>query len=364
VTAESPLLMIPGPTPVPAPVLAALAQPVRSHTGAENAATMRRIHSAVRELIGSTRARVHVFSGTGTLAMEAALVNHAAPGDRVVVVSHGYFGERFAEIAETLGMEPAVLRVPWGGHADPDAVAALIDAGRPPSLVTVTHVETSTGVLADCATLVAAARAAAPEAVIVVDGVCATGGVVQLMDQWDVDVILCGAQKALSTPPGLSLLAVSPRAVARRAARGRIGAYYADLQRWDAVVDDPTRYFSTHPTSHLRALEVSLDAALAQGREALFARHRRVADALREGMLGLGFSLLTEPAFVAPTLSVLGLPPGVDDAALRAAMLERGVLVAGCFGPWAGRGIRVGHMGAVGQAEVARTLEAAAGALG
>ncbi len=359
-----PLLMIPGPVPVPSEVLAALAEPVRSHTGAENAATVRRIQAAMAELVGSSGARVHVFAGAGTLAMEAALVNHAAPGDRVVVVSHGFFGDRFAEIARVLGFEVSILPTPWGQHAEPDALRMLIAEGRPPSLVTVTHVDTSTGVLADCATLLATARSVAPDAILVVDGVCATGGVAENMDVWDADVVLTGAQKALNTPPGLSLLALSPRARERRANLGRIAAYYADLERWDPVVEEPTRYFSTHATSLLRALERSLEGILSEGLERRFARHRRVADALREGFAGLGFTPLTHPRFLAPTISVLAVPDGVDDATLRSGMLESGVVVAGCLGPWAGRGIRIGHMGMVAEAEVDRTLEAAAGALG
>ena len=140
-----PLLMIPGPVQVPEPVLAALAEPVRSHTGPENAATMRKIQAELAGLVGSARARVHVLAGLGTLAMEVALVNHAAPGQRVVVVSHGYFGDRFAEIAGALGMEVSVLQVEWGRHADVEALRGLIAAGPPPAVVTVTHVDTSTG---------------------------------------------------------------------------------------------------------------------------------------------------------------------------------------------------------------------------
>ena len=120
----SPLLMIPGPTPVAPDVLAALAEPVRSHTGPENAATMLRIQAGIRELMGSEHARVHCFAGSGTLAMEAALVNHASPGDRVVVVSHGYFGDRFTEVAGALGMRADVLQVEWGEHADTNALRA------------------------------------------------------------------------------------------------------------------------------------------------------------------------------------------------------------------------------------------------
>jgi alanine-glyoxylate transaminase/serine-glyoxylate transaminase/serine-pyruvate transaminase len=360
----SPLLMIPGPTPVAPEVLAALAEPVRSHTGPENAATMLRIQDGIRRLTGSAHARVYCFAGAGTLAMEAALVNHAAPGDRVVIVSHGYFGDRFAEVAGALGMRADVLQVDWGEHAGADSVRALLRRGRQPALVCMTHVDTSSGVLADAGELAATIRAAAPDAVIVLDGVCATGGVDEQMDAWDVDVLLTGAQKALSVPPGLALLAVSERALRRRDTLGDVRAYYADLRRWNASVDDPRKYFSTHAVSLLRALEVSLDGILAEGLPARYERHRRVAGMIRDGMGELGFVPLTNGAYLAPTLSVLALPDGVDDVTLREGMSERGVVVAPCLGPWAGRGVRIGHMGTVTESEAARTIDAAASALG
>lgn len=361
---SEPLLMIPGPTPVDGEVRAALAQPVRSHTGAENALTMQRVQELLRGLAGSASARVHAFAGSGTLAMEAALVNHARPGERVVVVSHGYFGDRFAEIAAALGMQADVLRPPWGQHASRSDVRAHIAAGDPPAAVCFTHVDTSTGVMARCEEIAHTVRAAAPDAVVVLDGVCATGGIEEAMDAWDVDVLLTGAQKALGVPPGLALLAVSRRATERRAALGEIRAYYADLQRWDASVNDPRVYFSTHAVSLLRALEVSLELIAAEGLEARFERHRQVAAALREGMAELGFVSLTDPALLAPTLSVLRLPAGAEDAALRTGMQQQGVIVAPCIGAWAGMGVRIGHMGSAGEREVARTVEAAAAALG
>ncbi|HVC42027.1 MAG TPA: alanine--glyoxylate aminotransferase family protein [Candidatus Saccharimonadales bacterium] len=360
----SPLLMIPGPTPVAPDVLAALAEPVRSHTGPENAATMLRIQAGIRELVGAVEARVYCFAGAGTLAMEVALVNHAAPGDRVVVVSHGYFGDRFTEVAGALGMRADVLQVDWGEHAGADAVRELVLGGDQPAVVCITHVDTSSGVLADCAMLAATVRAAAPDTIIVVDGVCATGGIDESMDAWDIDVLLTGAQKALSVPPGLALLAVSERARQRRGSLGDVRAYYADLRRWDASVDDPRRYFSTHAVSLLRALEVSLDGIFEEGLPSRYERHRRVADMIRDGMGEIGFAPLTLRAHLAPTLSVLGLPDGVDVATLLAGMGERGVLIAPCLGPWAGRGVRIGHMGTVTESEAARTIDAAAAVVG
>ena len=289
------------------------------------------------------------------------MVNHARPGDRVVVCSNGYFGDRFEEIAEAQGMPVTAVRSEWGGRVEPEAVVAACAGGPPPALVTVTHVDTSTGALADAAAIAAACRDSG--AVLVLDGVCATGGVAEAMDGWGYDVVLTGAQKALGVPPGLAILAVSERARSRRATLGRITAYYADLARWDPILDDPVRYFSTHPTSLLRALEVSLDAIAAEGLPARFARHQRLAERLRGAMAGLGFEPLTDAAALAPTLSVLAVPSGVDDTRLRARMADAGVVVAGGLGPFAGRAVRIGHMGGIGDAQVDATVAAARAAL-
>lgn len=359
---STPLLMIPGPTPVRDDVRAALAEPVRSHTSPENARTMRRIAEGVRACFGTDAARVHVFAGSGTLAMEAAIVNHATAGDRMVVCSQGYFGDRFAEIGGAFGLDVQRLDTEWGTRLDPRALEQAC-AERAPSVVTITHVDTSTGVLADVAALARVARQHG--AVTVLDGVCATAGVEECMDEWGVDVALTGAQKALGVPPGLAILAVSDRARQRREQLGAVAAYYADLRRWDPVIDEPTtRYFSTHATGLLRALEVALDAVEAEGLERRFARHRRVARAIRAGFAALDLHPLTDEAALAPTLSVLRTPEDVEEAQLRAGMATQGVVVAGCLGPWAGRGIRVGHMGEVSMREVERTLTAAAHALG
>ncbi len=358
---STPLLMIPGPTPVRDDVRAALAEPVRSHTSRENVQTMRRIAEGMRACFGSSSARVHVFAGSGTLAMEAAVVNHARAGDGMVVCSQGYFGDRFAEIGDAFGLEVRNLTTEWGTRLDPARLRQAC-AERAPAIVTITHVDTSTGVLADVATLAGIAREAG--AVVVLDGVCATAGVAEQIDDWGVDVALTGAQKALSVPPGLAILAVSERARERREQIGAIPAYYADLRRWDAVVDDPTRYFSTHATGMLRALEVALDAIEAETLERRFARHQRIARAIRAGFAELGLTPLTAADALAPTLSVLRTPEDVEEARLRAGMADQGVIVAACLGPFAGKGIRVGHMGEVSMREVERTLSAAANALG
>ena len=354
----TPLLMIPGPTPVRDDVRAALAEPVRSHTSAENAQTMRRVEQGLRACFGTESARVHVFAGSGTLAMEAAVVNHVRAGERMVVCSQGYFGDRFAEIGAAFGIEVHSVASEWGMRLHPDKLREACAQHRP-ALVTITHVDTSTGVLADVQALAGVATEAG--ALVVLDGVCATAGVEERMDGWGVDVALTGAQKALAVPPGLALLAAGDRARERREELQTVPAYYADLRRWNA---DPTKYFSTHATGMLRALEVALDAVEAETLQRRFARHARIAAAIRAGFQALGLTPLTAPDALAPTLSVLATPDGVDEAKLRLGMAEQGVIVAACLGPFAGKGIRVGHMGEVTMREVERTLTAAAHALG
>jgi alanine-glyoxylate transaminase/serine-glyoxylate transaminase/serine-pyruvate transaminase len=360
VSDDAPLLMIPGPTPLSEQVRSALSEQVRSHTGPENARSMRRAQEMLGGLFGSCQALIYLLPGSGTLAMEAAIVNHARPGQRMVVLSHGYFSDRFEEIGKSAGLSVTRIASAWGSHLDPDEVRAGLRSGDRPAVVTLTQVETSTGVLADCATLASLIRAEVPDSTIVVDGVCATGGVTQAMDVWGVDVVLTGSQKALSAPPGLAILALSQRAVAIRESIDGVRAYYADLARWTPSMRDPVVYFATHATGLLRALEVSLDAITREGFESRFARHIRLADTLRRGMTELGFTLLTDPGHVAPTVSVFAAPERCADRNVGARMLERGVLVAGCLGPWAGRGIRVGHMGTVSDDAIQRTLDAAA----
>ena len=362
--ASPPLLMTPGPTPVAGRVLETLAEPVRSHASEENAATMRNVTAALRTVVGSRSARVHAFAGGGALAQEAAIVNHARAGDRIVVVNHGQFGDQFADAAHAFGIDVEDVRAQWGEHVEPMRLREAILAGRPPAIVTITQVDTSTGVLADCAALAATGRAAAPEAIIVVDSICAVGGIEVKMDAWDVDVIVAATQKALSVPPGMALLALSERAIRRRAALEQVSAYYADLQRWDDSVDDPIgACFSTHATSMLRALEIALEIVLAEGLPARCQRHRRVARRLRDGMLELGFAPLTRADVLAPTLSVLAAPAGIDPVRLRAGTLARGVMIGRCLGRWVDRGIRIGHMGNVGESEVDETIRVIARSL-
>ncbi len=355
------LTMIPGPTPVHERVLEALAQPTVSHQSPGFVEAYRRCLARWPEIGRAAAAQPFVVSGSGTLAMEMALVNLVAPGERILAVSHGFFGDRWEQIAEAFGVQCDVLRADWGRAVEPAQLAHRLE-GADYAAVAVTHVDTSTGTEAPVAEY--AALLEARDAFLILDGVCATAGIDERFDDWRLDVLLTGAQKAFGAPPGVAIQLVSQRALERRRGRGKVSAYNADWLRWLPVMQDPAKYFSTPPVNQILALDAAMELVLEEGLDARFERHRKLAASIRQGFSELGLELFTDRSCRADTLSVVLHRDGVDDAAFRAAMAEQGVVVAAALGPIAGSAFRVGHMGNIGDAEIERTLAALRVALG
>lgn len=354
------LTMIPGPTPVHARILDALARPTTSHVSPSFVEEFRQALTGFRSLCRSEAAQPFVVAGGGTLAMEMALVNVVAPGEKLLVVSHGYFGDRFGDLAASFGIEADVLKAEWGKAIPPAEVAAKLQSGGY-AAVTVSHVDTSTGTLSPVEGYVEVLKGRSE--LFILDGVCATGGVDERFDEWGVDVLLTGPQKAIGAPPGLALCLFSDRAMARRKVRASVPAYYADVMRWLPVMQDPGKYFSTPCVNEIVSLAEALRILHAEGLDARFARHGRIALGFRAGLEALGLVLFTDASCRADTLSVVRLPEGVVDTAFRKEVASRGVVVAGGLGPIAGKAFRLGHMGNIGPAEVATTLAAIEGAL-
>jgi len=354
------LTMIPGPTPVHPAILDALARPTVSHQAPSFVEAYRRCLDRLRQVARAEHGHPFVVAGAGTLAMEMALVNLVGRGEDLLVVSHGYFGDRWIEIAEAFGVRARVLRAEWGRAVSPDALGAALE-GNEPAAVAMTHVDTSTGTAAPVAAY--CDRLRGRRALAILDGVCATAGIDERFDDWGLDVLLTGAQKALGAPPGVAILLASERALAKREALGVVRAYFADLRRWRRVMDDPGLYFSTPAVNEVRALDAALGLVLDEGLGARFRRHERIAAAMRAGLAEIGLEIFTAPECRAATLTVVLHAEGIDDARLRAEVAARGVVVAGALGPLAGRGFRIGHMGNIGLPEVLRTIEAIASAL-
>jgi alanine-glyoxylate transaminase/serine-glyoxylate transaminase/serine-pyruvate transaminase len=355
------LTMIPGPTPVHPRILAALARPTVSHLAPHFVETFRNALRDFTTLCRSEAGQPFIVAGGGTLAMEMALVNTVRAGERLLVVSQGYFGDRFAECAAAFGIECEVLRSEWGRAVSPGELAASLAQGSY-AAVTITHVDTSTGTAAPVEAY--AQLLEGREEIVILDGVCATGGIDEAFDGWGIDVLLTAPQKAIGAPPGLALCLFSERALARRRTLPSVPAFYADIMRWLPIMQDPGRYYSTPCVNEIVAVAEALRIVHEEGLEARFARHQRLAAAFRAGLGALGIELFTHHDCQAATLSVAMLPSGVDDAAFRARAAARGAVLAGGLGPIAGKAFRIGHMGNIGPGEVVATLAAIGGALG
>ncbi|MBN2265344.1 MAG: alanine--glyoxylate aminotransferase family protein [Candidatus Aminicenantes bacterium] len=352
---EEKLLLIPGPSPVVPRVLDALAKPTVSHVGPDMALDLKEACENLRRIVFCDEGEPFIVAGAGTLSMEMAVLNTAGPSDRVLILSQGYFGDRMAEMCRAFGINHDVLSCEWGRAVTPRELDARLKS-RNYNLVACTHVDTSTGA---CAPVEEYSQVLEKTgSLFIVDGVCATGGVAERMDAWGIDVVLTAAQKCLGAPPGLAILVLSGLAMEKRRSLAAVPAYYADLLRWLPIMRDPVKYFSTPCVNQIRAFAEATRIILEEGLEERFERHDLYAEAIRAGLDALGFAFFTEPDFLAPTLSVVRYPEGVDDAAFRAGLAANGVVVAGGLAATAGRVFRMGHMGNLTSAQVRFAIEA------
>lgn len=343
------LLLIPGPTPVIDEIREALAAETWAHTDPRYVQIFAHSLAMAKELLSNQDGEVFLVAGTGTLAMEMALVNTVAPGERILVVSQGYFGDRFLQLADSFGIAVDVVKSEWGQQADPAAVQALLQQHQYKA-VTVTHVDTSTGVEADLETLVPLVKQHG--ALFILDGVCATAAVEENMSRpyggdpaYRIDVVLTGSQKAIGVPPGLLLVGMGPAALAARQAMQRIPAYYADIKNWLPIMQNPSKYFATPAVNMVYAFEKAMEIIMHEGLAARYQRHRALGRAVRAGLAEFGMRALADEQVAAPTLSCILYPQGVDDAAFRSALAKQGVVIAGALAALAGKAFRIGHMG-------------------
>ena len=358
---ERSLLMIPGPIEVEPEVLRAVGRAAPSHMDPDFARAFGRALGRLREVFCAPQGQPFVVAGSGTLAMEIAVANVVEPGHRAVVVNTGYFSDRMGAILERLGARVAHVRAPVGGAPDPAEVERVIAEG-PTKLVTITHVDTSTGVLADVEAYARVARAHG--AITAVDGVCAIGGERFHQDAWGVDVCLTASQKAVGVPPGLALVMAGPRALEAWSARKtKVPSLYLDWGEWLPIMQGYEKgapaYFATPAVGLVAGLDVSLGQIVAEGMEARFARHRRLAGAFRAAFHALGLKLLPlRDDLAASTLSAVSYPEGVD-ASLVGRVKAEGVVIAGGLHPEVkSKYFRVGHMGAIHAGDVMVTVGA------
>jgi serine---pyruvate transaminase len=336
---EKRYLLTPGPTPVPPQVLAALAQPVVHHRSSDFRPVYERCLARLREAF-RTEGEVLLFGSAGTGVMESAVANLCSPGERVLVVSAGHFGERWAAIAAAYAADVERVDYAWGEIPAADDVAARLAELGGAKAVFLTHSETSTGVVCDLPALAAAARDAG--ALSVVDAVSSLGAVPVETDAWRLDVVLSGSQKALMTPPGLAMVSASEAAWA---ARGESPRFYFDWERTrkaQASLDAPF----TPPVSLVAGLDVALGLLLESGLETAFDRHARLGRACREGAKAMGLELFSPDDDSSAIVTAIRAPEGVDATELVRALHDRfGITIANGQGELKGRIFRIGHIG-------------------
>jgi aspartate aminotransferase-like enzyme len=338
-------LRVPGPTPLPLEVREAQAAPMIDHRGTEFGEMLREISAGLADLIG-TRGDILLLTGSGTGALEAAVVNTLSPGDRALVVTIGAFGDRFARIASAFGARVDRLEVPWGEAATPAALAQQLAANPGYRAVLVTHNETSTGVTNPLQDLAAVVRAAPGDPLLVVDGISGLGAMPFEMDAWGIDLVVSASQKAWMASPGIAIAAVGQRAWEAAAAAGMPRVYwdFGEARKWAAKGQTPW----TPAVSVLLGLRVGVQRLKAEGRERTWARHAAIAAAVQAGLERLGLQLVAAPEHRSHTVTAAWLPEGLEWAPFNAAMRAKGLIVAGGQGAWAGRVLRMGHMGGVG----------------
>ncbi|HET9457320.1 MAG TPA: alanine--glyoxylate aminotransferase family protein [Candidatus Limnocylindrales bacterium] len=344
-----PNLRIPGPTALPPSVREAGARQMINHRGPEFAAMVERVISGMKPFFGTT-SDVVVLSCAGSGGLESAIVNMLSPGDRVLGVSIGAFGDRFAKIAGVYGAEVTKIEVEWGRAADPAAVREALAEQPGYKAVLLTHNETSTGVMNPIPVLAAAVRDVAPETFILVDAVSSLGAVPFEMDAWGVDVVVTGSQKAWMAAPGLAMVAASPRAWEAMES-AKMPRFYLDLRAHrDAAANGQTPF--TPAIAVVYQVDEGLRLMAAEGAASIYARHEACAAAARAGLQALGFELFADERFASRTVTAARLPEGHDWKAFNGAIKAHGVVLAGGQGKLAGRIFRLGHLGSVTVEEV------------
>ncbi|MDW7671825.1 MAG: alanine--glyoxylate aminotransferase family protein [Bacillota bacterium] len=354
------LVMIPGPTPV---VRSIQDQMGRETVAFGDPAFIQDYKDLIADLksLWKTAGEVFVVAGTGTMAMEMAIANTTQKGDNVLVVSHGYFGDRFIDLCERKKLNVDVLASEWGQIVPVKDIEQKLKEKKYQA-VTVSHVDTSTGVCAPVDEIGQMIQQF-EDTLYIVDGVCASGAEPEYVDDMGIDVLLTGSQKAFGVSPGMAVVWAGPRAIERRKRLGTIPEFYVDFDKWLPVMNDPSKYFATPAVNLVWAMKESVRIMKEEGMESRYARHKKVAAAMQQALESLNLAILADKACRAVTLSNLVYPEGMDDVQFRSVLAEEGVVVAGGLGAYAGKMFRLGHMGNIDMHDLVSVIAAVERAL-
>src|SRR5579859_1248300 len=350
-----PFLQTPGPTNIPDRVLRAMDRPIVDHRSPEFAQLTEDVRGGLRRVFGTRDGAPMLYPSSGTGATEAALVNALAPGDRVLVFNYGVFSGGMGAIARRFAFEVDEVTLRWGQAVPPDEVERKLRADSPTNpyrAVLIVHNETSTGVTCDIAAIRRAMDAANHDAMLVVDTVSSLASIDFRMDQWRVDLVICGSQKGLMLPPGLGILGVSRLALAEQ--HGGSPRHFFD---WAPIMrENRIGLFPYTPATLMlfglrEALRMLVDE---EGLDNVFARHQRLADGVRAAVRAWGLQTVCEdPATASNTITAVRTPAGVDSNVLLKHGRDRYALsLGGGIGELNGQAFRIGHLGSLNELEV------------
>ena len=347
-------LRIPGPTPVPSDVLEAMSGEMINHRGPEFRDISTRVTESLKKVF-QTENDVLILTTSGTGGMEAAVVSTMSPGDVVLSVSIGVFGDRFAQIAEAYGATVVRLTAAWGEAIDPEAVRDALKENPSVKAVLVTHNETSTGVTNDLAAISRVVKEF--DKLLVVDAVSSLSSIPFCNDEWDCDVVVSGSQKGWMVPPGLAFVSVSARGWEAHG-EARMPRFYFDL-------GSAKRYYErgqtpwTPAVSVYYAMDLALEKMMAEGLDNIYARHARLAQKTRDGVKGLGLSLFASESHASNTVTAVNVPEGVEARALVQRMqTDHNIVLAGGQQSLDGKIVRIGHLGYVSDEDIDHVLSA------
>ena len=347
-------LRIPGPTPCPDEVLKSMSRQMINHRGPEFAQILSDVTAKLKQLF-QTKGDVFLLTGSGTGGLEAAIVNTLSPGDRVLSVSIGVFGERFAAIAQQFGAEIIHLRFEWGKAADVDAIRKALQAESKIKAVLVTHNETSTGTTNDLKAISSVVKEF--DKLLLVDAISSLGSIDLPVDDWHCDVTVTGSQKGWMVPPGLAMVAVSQEAWQAHT-KAKMPRFYWDFAKAKSYLEKGQTPW-TPAISVVFALSVSLDMMLKEGLPNIVARHARIAQMTRNGVKALGLSLFAKESHASNTVTAIAASDGLDTKKmLKILREEHRVILAGGQQRLDGKIFRIGHLGWVTEDDIEKVISA------
>ncbi|KAK7527456.1 pyridoxal phosphate-dependent transferase [Phyllosticta citriasiana] len=348
-----PTLLIPGPIEFEDAVLHAMSHYSESHVGAPFVSVFGEALSMLRKLFQTSNpaSQPFVISGSGTLGWDQVAANLAEPGDEVLVLHTGYFADSFADCFDTYGVKATQLKAPIGDRPQPDQIEKALKEKKY-KIITITHVDTSTGVLSDIKAVSELVHRVSPETLVVVDGVCSVGSEEIRFDDWGIDVVLTASQKGIGCPAGLSILMASGRAIETfKNRKTKPTSYFGSWKNWLPIMQNyeakKPSYFATPSPQLVRALHTSLTHILASSLDQRFARQHEVSQRVKQTVKSLGLKQLAEkPENQASGMTAIYLPEGVAATQVLPTLLKKGVIFAGgLHKEIASKYIRFGHMG-------------------